>query len=164
MRSKTFDGMVCSAAGVLAAVGDRWGMLILRDISLGVRRYEDLRKSTDVTNATLTDRLRHLEEGGLIERRAYQSHPARYEYLLTARGRDVVMVIIALVQIGDKWAVTGNAGPPLKFVHRATGRPVKLALVDEKSGEPVRLGDVRPKLGPGADDLTAWRVSKFETV
>jgi len=164
MRSKTFDGMVCSAAGVLAAVGDRWGMLILRDISLGVRRYEDLRKSTDVTNATLTDRLRHLEEGGLIERRAYQSHPARYECLLTARGRDVVMVIIALVQIGDKWAVTGNAGPPLKFVHRVTGRPVKLALVDEKSGEPVRLRDVHPKLGPGADDLTAWRVSKFETV
>ena len=61
--------MVCSIAGVLEAVGDRWAVLILRDLSLGLSRYEDLRRSTDVTNATLSDRLRHLEDNGLIERR-----------------------------------------------------------------------------------------------
>jgi len=163
MRSKSFDGMVCSIAGVLDAVGDRWAMLILRDLGLGLRRYDDLRRSTNVTHATLSDRLKHLEENGLIERRQYQTGPDRYEYVLTRKGADIILVIQALAQIGDKWQVTGDEGPPLKFVNRNNGRPVKVALVDEKSGEIVRLRDVRPRAGPGADDLVRWRLEKFES-
>jgi len=162
MRSKSFDGMVCSIAGVLDALGDRWAFLIIRDISLGLSRYEDLRKSTDVTHATLSDRLKHLEEHELIERRLYQTGPERFEYVLTPKGKDVILVIQALAQIGDKWAVTGEEGPPLKFINRDSGRPVKVALVDEKSGEVVRLRDVRPQAGPGADDLVRWRLTKFD--
>jgi DNA-binding HxlR family transcriptional regulator len=162
MRSKSFDGMACSAAGVLDAMGDRWGILILRDIGFGVHRYEDLRKSTGVTNATLTSRLRHLEENGLVERCEYQSSPTRYEYHLTARGRDVSVVIFALVQTGDKWAITGDDGPPVRFINKATGSAIKLTLVDEKSGERVLMRDVRPKVGPGADKLARWRVSMFD--
>jgi DNA-binding HxlR family transcriptional regulator len=162
MRSKTFEGMVCSIAGVLDALGDRWGILILRDISLGIRKYEDLRKSTDVTNATLSDRLTHLEKNGLIERRAYRARPIRHEYHLTMRGRDVVLAIVALAQIGDKWAIASDDGPPMKFVDRNTGRRVKLAVVEERSGKPVALKDIRPSPGPGADDRTLWRVAKFE--
>lgn len=163
MRSKGFEGMVCSIAGVLDALGDRWAVLILRDLSLGLSRYEDLRKSTGVTNATLSDRLKHLEEQGLIERRQYQSGPDRYEYVLTRKGGDIVLVIQALAQVGDKWAVTGEAGPPLRFVDKQSGRAVKLALVDEKTGEVVRRRDVHPRAGPGADDLVRWRIAKFES-
>jgi DNA-binding HxlR family transcriptional regulator len=162
MRSKNFEGMVCSIAGVLDAVGDRWAMLILRDLGLGLRRYEDLRKSTGVTNATLSDRLKHLEENELIERRLYQTSPDRYEYVLTRKGADVILVIQALAQVGDKWQIAGEKGPPLKFVDQSSGRAVKLALVDEKSGETVRLRDVRPQAGPGADDLVRWRLTKFD--
>jgi len=163
MRSKGFDGMVCSIAGVLDAVGDRWAMLILRDLGLGLRRYDDLRKSTDVTHATLSDRLKHLEANGLIERRLYQTGPDRYEYVLTRKGADIILVIQALAQVGDKWQIAGNKGPPLKFVNRNSGRPVRIALVDEKSREVVRLRDVRPQAGPGADDLVRWRLTKFES-
>jgi DNA-binding HxlR family transcriptional regulator len=163
MRLKGFEGMVCSIAGVLDALGDRWAVLILRDLSLGLSRYEDLRRSTGVTNATLSDRLKHLEEQGLIERRQYQSGPDRYEYVLTRKGIDIVLVIQALAQVGDKWAVTGEAGPPLRFVDKRSGRAVKLALVDEKSGEVVRRRDVRPRAGPGADDLVRWRLTKFDS-
>jgi DNA-binding HxlR family transcriptional regulator len=162
MRLKGFEGMACSIAGVLDAVGDRWAILILRDLSLGLSKYEDLRKSTGVTHATLSDRLKHLGENELIERRQYQTGPVRYEYLLTRKGRDVVLVIQALAQVGDKWAITGNAGPPLKFMSKNSGRPVRLALVDDKSGEVVRLRDVRPEAGPGADDLVRWRLAKFD--
>src|SRR5215510_4994655 len=161
MRSKSFDGMVCSIAGVLDALGDRWAFLIMRDISLGLSRYEDLRRSTDVTHATLSDRLKHLEENGLIERRRYQTNPERFEYLLTAKGRDVILVIQALAQVGDKWQITGKDGPPLKFINRHSGRAAKVALVDEKSGEVLRLRDIRPQAGPGADDLVRWRLTKF---
>ena len=163
MRSKSFDGMVCSIAGVLDAVGDRWAMLILRDLGLGLGRYEDLRRSTGVTHATLSDRLRHLEENELIERRLYQTRPDRYEYALTRKGADIILVIQALAQIGDKWQVAGDKGPPLKFVNQNSGRPIKVALVDEKSGEIVRLRDVRPRAGPGADDLVRWRIAKFDS-
>lgn len=162
MRSKGFDGMVCSIAGVLDAVGDRWAMLILRDLGLGLSKYEELRKSTGITHATLSDRLKHLEENGLIERRKYQTGPDRYEYILTRKGTDIILVIQALAQVGDKWAITGDAGPPLKFINKNSGRMVKLALVEEKSGEAVRLRDVRPEAGPGADDLVRWRVTKFD--
>lgn len=161
MRSKSFEGMACSIAGVLDAVGDRWAMLILRDLSLGLSKYEELRKSTGVTHATLSDRLGHLEENELIERRQYQTGPDRYEYILTRKGWDIVLVIQALAQVGDKWAIAGDAGPPLKFINKNSGRPVKVALVDDKSGEVVRLIDVRPEAGPGADDLVRWRLSKF---
>jgi DNA-binding HxlR family transcriptional regulator len=164
MRSKSFEGMVCSIAGVLDAVGDRWAMLILRDLGLGLRRYDDLRRSTGVTNATLSDRLKHLEENDLIERRLYQSGPDRYEYVLTRKGTDVILVIQALAQVGDKWQIAGTKGPPLKFVNQESGRAVKVALVDEKSGEAVRLRDVRPQAGPGADDLVRWRLAKFDRV
>jgi DNA-binding HxlR family transcriptional regulator len=162
MRSKSFEGMVCSIAGVLDAVGDRWAMLILRDLGLGLRRYDDLRKSTGVTNATLSDRLKHLEENELIERRLYQSGPDRYEYVLTRKGADVILVIQALAQVGDKWQIAGEKGPPLKFINQGSGRAVKVALVDEKSGEVVPRRDVRPQAGPGADDLVRWRLTKFE--
>ena len=148
---------------MLDALGDRWAFLILRDLSLGLARYEDLRKSTGVTNATLSDRLRHLEENGLIERRQYQSGPDRYEYVLTRKGADIVLVIQALAQVGDKWAVTGNAGPTLRFVDRRNGRVLKVALVDEKTGEVVRRRDIRPRAGPGADDLVRWRLTKFDS-
>jgi DNA-binding HxlR family transcriptional regulator len=163
MRSNGFEGMACSIAGVLDALGDRWAVLIMRDLGLGLSRYEDLRKSTGVTNATLSDRLKSLEQNGLIERRQYQTGPDRYEYVMTRKGRDIILVIQALLQVGDKWAITGDAGPPLRFVDRTTGHGVKLALVDEKTGERVRAADVRPRPGPGADDLVRWRVAKFES-
>jgi DNA-binding HxlR family transcriptional regulator len=160
MKSKSFDGMACSIAGVLEAIGDRWAVLILRDLSLGLSRYEDLRRSTGVTNATLSDRLKHLEDNELIERRRYQRNPERYEYALTPKGRDIILVIQALAQVGDKWAVSGNAGPPLKFVDRKTGHTVKLAMVDE-TGQRVRAQDLLPQAGPGADELVRWRLTYF---
>jgi DNA-binding HxlR family transcriptional regulator len=161
MKSKSFDGMACSIAGVMDAIGDRWAVLILRDLSLGLSRYEDLRRSTGVTNATLSDRLKHLEDHELVERRQYQTNPQRYEYRLTAKGRDTILVLQALLQVGDKWAVSGDAGPPLEFVDRKTGHPVKLARVDSETGQGVRLQDVQPQAGPGADELVRWRLTHF---
>ena len=67
--------MTCSIAGVLEAIGDRWAVLILRDLSLGLRRYEDLRHSTGVTNATLSDRLKHLEIRVCFDGEGSRHHP-----------------------------------------------------------------------------------------
>jgi DNA-binding HxlR family transcriptional regulator len=158
MRSNGFEGMVCSIATVLSAMGDRWGALIVRDLFLGLSRYDDLRRSTGITNATLSDRLKALEQNALIERRLYQSRPDRYEYLLTAKGRDLGLVMQAMVQVGDRWSSERAGGPPLRFIDRRSGRIVKLAAVLPETGEAVGAGDVTIAAGPGADDVMTWRL------
>ena len=160
MRSKGFDGMVCSIADVLAAIGDRWGALLLRDLSLGLSRYDEFRHSTGVTNATLSDRLRHLESEGLIERRLYQTNPERYEYRLTAKGWGVVPVMVAMAELGDRWRASAGESPPLKFVNRSTGAPVRLAFVDQDTGLTLTQAELSAAEGAGADDLVRWRLSR----
>ena len=159
MRSKGFDGMVCSIADVMGAVGDRWGVLVMRDLLLGLKRYEDLRRSTGITNATLSDRLKALEQNGLVERRQYQTRPARYEYVPTARGRDLALVMQAMVQVGDKWNLGDRDGPPIRFLDAPSGRALKLALLDAETGEPVESPQVRAIPGNGADELMKWRLA-----
>ncbi|MBB3409783.1 DNA-binding HxlR family transcriptional regulator [Rhizobium sp. BK316] len=162
MRSKGFDGMVCSIAGVMAAIGDRWGLLILRDLVCGLSRYEDFRRSSGVTNATLSDRLKHLEANGLIERRRYQVNPERFEYLLTRKGWQIAPLMPVLSQIGDSLGLSGASGPPMSFVNRRTGAEIRWGFIDQKTGEPVSPVDIDVKEGDGADDTVRWRLSHAE--
>ncbi len=162
MRSKGFDGMVCPIAGVMAAIGDRWGLLILRDLVFGLSRYDEFRQSSGVTNATLSDRLKHLEANGLVERRRYQVNPERFEYLLTRKGWQIAPVMPVLAQIGDRLDVSGASAPPMKFVNRKTGAEVRSSFIDQETGEQLGAGDLAIKEGPGADDLVRWRLSQGE--
>jgi DNA-binding HxlR family transcriptional regulator len=149
--------MICSVADVMGALVDRWGVLIMRDLLLGLSRYDDLRRSTGITNATLSDRLKALERNGLIERRLYQTRPARHEYLPTERGRELSLLMQAMIQVGDKWS--GSSDVPLRFVDAKSGHGLKLALVDSETGEPVHPAAIRVVPGNGADDLTRWRLA-----
>lgn len=162
MRSKGFDGMVCSIAGVMAAIGDRWGLVILRDLVCGLSRYEDFRQSSGVTNATLSDRLKHLEANGLIARRRYQVNPERFEYFLTQKGWQIAPLMPVLAQIGDRLDVSGASAPPIMFVNRKTGAEVRCSFIDQKTGKQVSPSDLEVKEGPGADDLVRWRLSHGE--
>src|SRR6476620_43723 len=85
MKPKSFAGMRCSIAGALELIGDRWTLLLIRDLSLGLHRYDDLRTSIGIPDATLAARLKHLIEHGIIERTRYQERPPRDEYRLTAK-------------------------------------------------------------------------------
>ncbi|TCL64123.1 helix-turn-helix domain-containing protein [Rhizobium sp. BK251] len=160
MRSKGFDGMVCSIAGVMGAIGDRWGLVILRDLVCGLSRYEDFRQSSGVTNATLSDRLKHLEARGLIERRLYQVNPERFEYVLTQKGWQIAPMMPVLAQIGDRLGMSGASEPPMTFFNRKTGAEVRWSFVDQETGEQVSPADLEIKEGPGADDLVRWRLSR----
>lgn len=160
MKSKSFDGMTCSIASVLDALGDRWSTLIVRDLALGLARYDDLRQSTGVTHATLSDRLKALEGRGLIERRLYQSRPDRYEYHLTPRGRDIGIVLMALAQVGDAWGHAESKAPPLRFMEARSGHAVRLAVVDAETGSSIDWTDLRVEAGPGADEVMHWRLEK----
>ncbi len=159
MRAKSFSGMNCSVAGALEAIGDRWGFLILRDLLLGLSRYDEFQTSTGIPAQTLATRLKQLEAADLVTRRRYQDHPPRDEYVLTDKGRDLWTVVTALREWGDKWdAHAGTEGPPLDLVRRDSGTRLRLALVDEKTGMQASPKEAEAVLGPGGDALMAFRL------
>lgn len=110
MRRKSFAGMLCPIARSLNVVGEWWTLLIVRDALDGARRFEDFRQS-GIADNILSTRLDLLVREGIFERRAYQEHPPRHEYLLTAKGRDLLPVITALGVWGLRWT-DGPQAPP----------------------------------------------------
>jgi DNA-binding HxlR family transcriptional regulator len=93
---------ICSIADALDVVGERWTLLVLRELGFGVHRFNDIRVNTGIPRETLALRLRRLEEAGLIERRQYSEHPPRDEYVLTPSGQDIAPVLGALRQWGER--------------------------------------------------------------
>lgn len=144
--------MHCSIAGALELIGDRWALLVIRDLFFGLRRFEDLRTNTGIPAATLASRLKHLAAGGIVERIRYQERPPRDEYRLTKKGRDLWKVSVALREWGDRWDASGFGAPTVQMIDRQTGRPVALALVDEETGEAVPRERAQLRPGPGADE------------
>ncbi|WP_240149341.1 helix-turn-helix domain-containing protein [Asaia sp. As-1742] len=144
----------------MSALNDRWGLLIMRDLLLGLTRFDDLQRSSGVTNATLSDRLKCLEASGLIERRRYQTRPDRYEYCPTPKGLDMALIMQALVQVGDKWRQRRNEGAPLRFVDANSGRALRLGPVDAETGEIVTAPKITVQAGPDADEIMQWRIAR----
>jgi DNA-binding HxlR family transcriptional regulator len=116
----------CSIEATLALVGDRWALLILRDVFRGVRRFGDLQGDLGIARNILADRLERLVAGGILHRVPYQDRPVRHEYRLTAKGRDLSPALIALMRWGDRWAVAGE--PPTQLVHDACGHELEQLL------------------------------------
>ncbi len=95
---------VCPIADALQLIGDRWALLALREINLGVTRFNDICQNTGAPRASLAARLRELEDAGVIERRRYSAHPPRDDYLLTEVGGDLAPVLGALHDWGQRHA------------------------------------------------------------
>jgi DNA-binding HxlR family transcriptional regulator len=95
---------VCGIADALQVIGDRWALLALRELGFGVTRFNDIQVNTGAPRASLTARLRALEEAGLVERRQYSAHPPRDEYLLTRAGRDLGPALRELRTWGERYA------------------------------------------------------------
>ncbi|GAA4166413.1 hypothetical protein GCM10022286_31040 [Gryllotalpicola daejeonensis] len=95
---------VCSIADALELVGERWSLLILRELGFGVRRFTDIQINTGTPRETLAQRLRKLEEAGVIERHRYSERPPRDEYFLTAAGEELGPVLAGLRTWGERHA------------------------------------------------------------
>jgi DNA-binding HxlR family transcriptional regulator len=145
---RTYDNQVCSIARTLEAIGDRWTMLVIRDAFLGVRRFEDFQRDLGVARNVLTDRLARLVDDGILERHRYQERPERFEYRLTAKGRELYPVLVTLMRWGDRHAAPG--GPPVLLRHRKCGHLADPALVCAHCGEEIDPREMHPEPGPGA--------------
>lgn len=139
----------CSLARTLSVIGDRWTLLILRNAFLRTRRFDAFQKQLGITRHLLAARLKKLVDDGILEKRAYQQRPVRYEYRLTEKGIDLYPVLLSLVTWGDKWMDDGN-GPPVQYIHKDCGQITRPRLVCSECDEPVHARNLMPIAGPGA--------------
>jgi DNA-binding HxlR family transcriptional regulator len=145
---RDYEGQVCSIAAALEVVGERWSLLIVRDVLLGVRRFDELREHLGIARNVLQTRLRRLEDEGVLERVPYQQRPLRYEYRLTEKGLDLWPTMVALLQWGDKHAPRA-AGPPVLLEHRGCGGAVDEHRMCTRCGKALDVRDSRALAGPG---------------
>ncbi|HWA60905.1 MAG TPA: helix-turn-helix domain-containing protein [Caulobacteraceae bacterium] len=138
-RTADYSKETCSVAGALSVVGDPWTMLILRDAFAGVRRFDDWQARLGVARNVLAARLKSLVAHGVMEPRLYSERPPRREYVLTAKGRDLLPVLLTLKAWGDKHVYGETA--PVEFTHKC-GADLKPKVICEACGEPVAYGDI----------------------
>ncbi len=130
----------CSIAAALDVVGERWSLLVIRELLLGATRFDQIHRNTGAPRDILTARLRKLEQQGVIERVPYQDNPPRHDYLLTPAGRDLAPVLLTLKAWGDHHrAPQLFGGPPMQFEHDC-GAPFEPRLVCHTCGEPLATG------------------------
>lgn len=136
---KTFD-TTCPIGRGIASVGDAWSLLILRDASLGLTRFDEFRKSLGIAPTILTRRLATLTEEGLLQKRRYSERPPRDEYLLTEAGRDFLPVLFMIGAWGGKHRGKGGL---TRFMDAETGKEIQPVVVDVVTGARIGTRPIR---------------------
>jgi DNA-binding HxlR family transcriptional regulator len=148
MLRADYPGQACSIAKSLEVIGERWSLLIVRDVMNGNRRFGELQTSLGIARNVLSARLQRLVDEDILERRAYQESPPRHEYFLTEKGLDLWPALIALLHWGDRYS-TGPEGPTKVIVHKECGGEVSERGICERCGELLTARDARQIAGPG---------------
>ncbi|PZF86299.1 winged helix-turn-helix transcriptional regulator [Jiangella anatolica] len=147
MDRDRFAGISCSVARAAGVVGDPWALLVLRDLYLGLTKYDELRRDLGVATNVLADRLNRLVTAGLVTREAYRDAPVRHEYRLTEAGHDLYGVVVALMAWGDRHLAPD--GPPMLLVHAGCGEVTVPTVVCDTCGGPLTDDTVTVRPGPG---------------
>jgi DNA-binding HxlR family transcriptional regulator len=129
----------CSIAAALTILGEKWSLLVVRELALNVHRFDRIARNTGAPRDILTSRLRRLEAEGVLEKRQYQDRPPRYEYWLTEAGDELRPILLSLSQWGDRWTPQRNSS---RWIH-SCGNEVEVVHTCEACGEPVTGLDLR---------------------
>ncbi len=142
------DGQEASSIQrTLDVIGDRWTLLILRDIFRGVRRFSAIQTGLGIAKNLLSDRLQALVEAEIVEKVPYQERPVRHEYRLTDKGRSLSPALMALMRWGDEWCTDDDA--PTLLVHDCCSTPLELQPWCTTCNSPVSPTQIRSQPGPG---------------
>ncbi len=148
MKRTSFAGSECPIARTVDLIGDWWTPLVVREAFYGVRRFDDMQRTLGIGRNVLTERLRRLVDEGLFARSKYQDRPARFEYRLTEKGQDLLPVLAAMIQWGDKWLRT-TGGRSIALRHRTCGKRMRVAVVCGQCREPLTARDVEVERSQG---------------
>ena len=141
----------CTIARAMAILGERWTVVVLREVFNGVRRFDDMRVRTGIPRQVLANRLAALVEHGVLRRAPYREPGSRvrHEYRLTPKGFDLYPMLIAVAEWGNRY-LSDPEGPPLEFAHRGCGEAVHVEVRCAGSHHVTEHRDVLPRPGPGA--------------
>lgn len=120
------DGSDATIAAVAGLIGDKWSMLVLRDVFRGVRRFDELCGDLGMSRAVLTERLKRLVDAGVLTKVPYQERPVRHEYRLTPMGVELSPMLVALMRWGDRWL--GDGATTATLVHGPCGTELHQAF------------------------------------
>lgn len=140
MRKRSLAGEPCPIARTLDVIGEWWTIVLVRDAYRGARRFEDFRGS-GIADNILATRLKKLVAEGIFERRLYLEHPERYEYVLTEKGRDLMLVLGALGIWGKKWTQGPDRTMP---THRECGHTFTLKTWCDHCGREIAYDEIQP--------------------
>jgi DNA-binding HxlR family transcriptional regulator len=146
---RSYDHKDCSVAATLELVGERWTLLIVRELLLGVHRFSELQADLGIARNVLQARLERLVENGIVERRRYQERPPRDGYHLTDKGLDLWPTIVSLMSWGDRH-LPRPEGPPVRITHRACGGEIDAHRVCVRCGSQLGPRDVWAAPGDSA--------------
>lgn len=135
----------CGLAAAIELVGDRWTLLIIRSTLYGVTRFDEMQTELGAPRTVLSNRLKKLVADGLLRRRPYKQagQRTRHQYVLTSKGVDLALPLMALMEWGDKHLMTAPSAAAL--VERGRTAPLHAGLISE-DGRPVNLADAQFQL------------------
>jgi DNA-binding HxlR family transcriptional regulator len=136
--------LTCSIGRAMEILGERWTFLILRESFYGVRRFSEMQRNLGIARNILSTRLQTLVGAGILVRVRYQEDPERFEYRLSAAGKDLYPAIVTLMRWGDKH-LSGELGPPVLLRHNPCGHITEPTLVCSHCREELDPHEVTPE-------------------
>jgi DNA-binding HxlR family transcriptional regulator len=147
MRRTRFDEHQCPIARTADLLGDWWTPLVLRELLLGKRRFNDIQETLDINRSVLTQRLARLADEGIVERRLYQEHPPRYDFELTDKGRALWDVLGVMWNYGATWLFDSPVA--IEMYDKRTGDRIEPAVIDRNTGRPLDVTTTRRRRSAG---------------
>lgn len=153
---------VCPVALAQKIVGDRWTVLVLRELFLGSHRFEEIQAQIQATPQMLAGRLKKLESDGMIERRPYSTRPLRNEYHLTKMGIGFYPVFLAFRAWGETWCKSGKQEVAIRYTHVPCGKDPGLGPVCQECGKEMRREELSATLSKSFDAERHERKEAFK--
>ncbi|TQM11820.1 winged helix-turn-helix transcriptional regulator [Pseudonocardia kunmingensis] len=148
MTRTPLAGVACSIARATDLFADAWTALIMRDVLLGVTRFDDIAEDLGISRKVLAARLARLVAEGVLTRERYQDRPPREHYRATDKGAELYPVLLALMSWGDRW-YSDEAGPPALVHHHDCDRDTTPVTVCARCHQPLTVANTEPRPGPG---------------
>jgi DNA-binding HxlR family transcriptional regulator len=147
MRHAELAEKQCAIARTWAVIGERWTVMILRELFRGVHRFEDMQTKLQLGRNNLAERIQMLVEEGILDKRRYQERPDRYGYHLTAKGEDLYPVLLTMLRWGNRHTLEE---PPLQLMHKTCGKIVDPLVVCDGCGAELHRNELRAYLAEDA--------------